>query len=155
MTNGSNYAGCHHDVEAPIDLDNNGVLFLNSSIRYEGIPDGSSNTLFVGEKLSDAGDLGWASGTRATLRNTGTALNGAGMPAFGGAAAAPIEPEPVEDDPDADPAALAVGGFSSTHEGGAHFALGDGSVRFISENIAPQVYQNLGHRADGQMIGEF
>ena len=28
----SNYAGCHHDAEAPIDADNNGVLFLNSAV---------------------------------------------------------------------------------------------------------------------------
>src|SRR5437588_8984077 len=30
-----NYAGCHHDVEAPIDADNQGVLFLNSHVRYD------------------------------------------------------------------------------------------------------------------------
>ena len=31
---GTSYVGCHHDREAPIDVDNNGVLFLNSSISY-------------------------------------------------------------------------------------------------------------------------
>ena len=67
----SNYAGCHHDVEAPIAANNTGVFFLNSSVRYEDITDGSSSTIFIGEKTSEAGDLGWASGTRATLRNTG------------------------------------------------------------------------------------
>ena len=30
----STYAGCHNDVEAPIDVDNHGLLFLNSSVRY-------------------------------------------------------------------------------------------------------------------------
>ncbi len=45
--------------------------------------------------------------------------------------------------------------FASSHEGGAHFLLGDGSVRFISENINAQLYQNLGSIADGQVIGEF
>ena len=67
----TSYAGVHHDVEAPIAADNHGVLFLNSAVRYEDITDGSSNTLFVGEKLNDGLDLGWASGTRASLRNTG------------------------------------------------------------------------------------
>src|SRR5262245_7270384 len=28
----SNYAGCHHDSEAPIDANNNGVFFLNSRL---------------------------------------------------------------------------------------------------------------------------
>ena len=74
-TPGSNYAAVHHDVEAPIDSDNHGVFFLNRKVRRDDITDGPSHTLFVGEKLLEAGDLGWMSGTRATLRNTGTALN--------------------------------------------------------------------------------
>jgi prepilin-type processing-associated H-X9-DG protein len=70
------YAGVHHDKEAPIDADNNGVLFLNSKITFDGLKDGSAYTLFVGEKNTDpATDLGWMSGTPATLRNTGTAIN--------------------------------------------------------------------------------
>ena len=30
----TSYAGCHHSMEAPIDTDNNGLLFLNSEISY-------------------------------------------------------------------------------------------------------------------------
>ena len=47
--------------------------------------------------------------------------------------------------------ALAVGGFGSQHPGGAQFALGDGSVRFYSQSIAPVVLLQLGHRADGRL----
>ena len=36
----SNYAGCHHDVEAAIDADNHGVLYLNSHVRYDDITEG-------------------------------------------------------------------------------------------------------------------
>ncbi len=63
----SNYAACHHDVEAPIDVDNHGVFFLNSRIRYEDITDGASHTIFIGEKIAEPNDLGWMSGTRADL----------------------------------------------------------------------------------------
>jgi len=73
----SDYAGVHNDREAPIDVDNNGVLFLNSRIRYDDVVDGLSNTFFLGEKATIMGDLGWMSGTRSTLRNLGT-LNGVG-----------------------------------------------------------------------------
>ncbi|HEY0981476.1 H-X9-DG-CTERM domain-containing protein, partial [Schlesneria sp.] len=39
--------------------------------------------------------------------------------------------------------------------GGGHFVLGDGSVRFISQNISPDLLRNLAHRADGEMLKEF
>jgi hypothetical protein len=138
----SSYAGCHHDSEAPIDTDNNGVLFLNSSVRFEEITDGSSNTIFIGERLLEGTDLGWVSGTRATLRNAGSPIN---------TAVVPMLPAPGP----GGPAALSVGGFSSQHEGGAHFALGDGSVRFLSENINISNYEALAHRADGELIEDF
>jgi prepilin-type N-terminal cleavage/methylation domain-containing protein len=71
----SDYAGVHNDIEAPIDVTNNGVFFLNSRVSYFDLKDGSSNTLFIGEKETHVGDLGWMSGTRATLRNTGVPIN--------------------------------------------------------------------------------
>jgi hypothetical protein len=82
----SDYAGVHHDREAPIDVDNHGVFFLNSRLCYEDLWDGASQTLFIGEKWSAAGDLGWMSGTRATLRNAGAGLQpaAAGMGLFVG-----------------------------------------------------------------------
>ncbi|HJQ79615.1 MAG TPA: DUF1559 domain-containing protein [Lacipirellulaceae bacterium] len=74
----SNYAGCHHDVEAPIDAENRGVFFLNSQITRDGLKDGAAYTLFLGERMVDDFELGWISGTSSTLRNTGTQLNGPG-----------------------------------------------------------------------------
>jgi hypothetical protein len=46
-------------------------------------------------------------------------------------------------------------GFRSHHEGGAHFLIGDGTVRFLSENIDYFTYQRLGGRRDARTIGEF
>jgi prepilin-type processing-associated H-X9-DG protein len=133
----SNYAGCHHDLEAPIDADNHGVLFLNSRIARRDVTDGPAHTIYVGEKRVEPDDLGWMSGTRATLRNTGTPINGAPPTAAAG--------EAVVTD-------LAVGGFASCHAGGAHFLFGDGAVRFLSSEIDQTVLQHLGHRADGELL---
>ncbi len=43
----------------------------------------------------------------------------------------------------------------SFHVGGAHFLLGDGSVRFLSENISLVTYVGLLTRGGGEVIGEF
>jgi prepilin-type N-terminal cleavage/methylation domain-containing protein/prepilin-type processing-associated H-X9-DG protein len=71
----SSYAGCHHDEETAINDDQSGILLLNKRFSRDDVTDGMGYTLLVGEKLPDAWELGWMSGTRATLRNTGIRLN--------------------------------------------------------------------------------
>ena len=178
----SNYCGVHNDYEAPIDINQNGVLFLNSAIHYEQVTDGSSNTIYVLEARADTGaDLGWMSGTRATLRNGVKWTNRAEMEAVakaqtappaatpdGNEAAKPAEPvepkyashfvargvvPPTPQPPNT--GAEYVGGASSHHVGGWHNVMGDGAVRFISESIDLKLLRNLTHRADGEMLGEF
>jgi prepilin-type processing-associated H-X9-DG protein len=43
-------------------------------------------------------------------------------------------------------------GFKSRHTGGVNFALVDGSVPFIQQNIDHKTYQLLGCRNDGQPV---
>jgi prepilin-type N-terminal cleavage/methylation domain-containing protein/prepilin-type processing-associated H-X9-DG protein len=43
----------------------------------------------------------------------------------------------------------------SFHTGGAHVLLGDGSVRFISENIGLRIFARLVTRSGGESVGEF
>lgn len=144
----TNYAACYNSVDAPINVDNTGVMFLNSSITYDQITDGSSNTIFIGEQLFDKTDLGWMSGTRASLRNTGSFNRDLLKKQY----SSPNDSdEEKENQPAIDPL-LKVGGFGSYHVGGANFALGDGSVRFISENIDAALFEQLGNRADGKLI---
>ncbi|PHR99742.1 MAG: hypothetical protein COA78_24590 [Blastopirellula sp.] len=72
----SNYVGIHNHCEYPIDTNNTGVFFLNQQIRPSDVKDGLSHTMFLGETNIDEGnDLGWMSGTRSMLRNTGTTPN--------------------------------------------------------------------------------
>jgi prepilin-type N-terminal cleavage/methylation domain-containing protein len=47
------------------------------------------------------------------------------------------------------------GSPGSVHTGGMQVLLGDGSVRFISENINATTRQRLGYISDSQPIGEF
>ena len=142
----THYAGCHHDVEAPIDVDNHGTLFLNSHVRYRDISDGTTKTILVGEKTLDPQDLGWVSGTRSTLRNGGSFVQQTRHTA----------PPPLltgEESEDTSPEA--VGGFGSAHPGGANFLFADGSTRFLSETIDTTILRHLANRADGELVGEF
>ncbi len=139
----SNYAACHNDVEAPIDVNNSGVMFLNSHIGQKDVTDGTTHTIYVGEKLGDPTDLGWMSGTRATLRNTGVPpKQGMAQRDIGDAAGGTV---PQGND-------LTVGGFTSEHPGGCNFLFGDGSVHSLSYNVDPTAFRHLGSRADGELI---
>lgn len=142
----SNYAGCHHDVEAPINSDNHGVLFLNSKIRRDDVTDGLAHTIFVGEKRVFAGDLGWMSGTRATLRNTGLPVNDR-RDETALQAAEPGCQKQIGTEAEL----LYVGGFASAHPSGANIGFGDASVEFISEDIDLKLWHQLGNRADGNL----
>ncbi len=145
----THYYGCHHDSESVIDENNNGLLFLNSKIRFRDMSDGSSHTLLIseGHGVSIASgtridsSLGWVSGTRSTLRNTG-----------------PMDMPPSHSRRDqstaatqADAQSLYVGGFGSYHFGGATAVLADGSVRFFGDGMDRVVYKNYGNRADGEL----
>lgn len=100
-----NYLANQGSVETPIDIDNNGVFFLNSKIRSSEIPDGMANTILFGESIIldhavfnskniNERDLnfydvvpprdttyyqtlllGWITGTGATLRNCASPIN--------------------------------------------------------------------------------
>jgi prepilin-type N-terminal cleavage/methylation domain-containing protein len=149
----STYAGCHNDVEAPIDANNNGVLFLNSHISQRDVTDGATHTIYVGEKLNNDADLGWISGTRATLRNAGTAINmttedSTGTVAWPPPTSAPGEPSK----PAAAAGDLFVGGFGSSHPSVCNFLFGDGAVHSIRKDIPLSVLQQLANRADGKLL---
>jgi prepilin-type processing-associated H-X9-DG protein len=171
----TNYVGCHDARETPIDVDNNGVLFLNSSVGFRDISDGRSHTIVIGETGSP-GALGWASGTNATLRNAAEGINGY-VTAFNsqsgtspswaqeGRDYGDFEIEQTDKDTNEerdeqgltkrDRELLLVGGFSSPHAHGAHFAFGDGSVKLLIDQIDQTTFQRLAQRNDGELVDGF
>lgn len=138
----NDYAGCHAGSTSPIDVDNDGLLFLNSSESLHEIPDGAAATILIGEKKSLPTDAGFMTGDYSTLRNTGVppdldyAQPGRGY--YG-----------QNSDENIDPKAR---GFASYHSQTCNFLMADGSVECISNRINFDVYQRLGSRNDGVLI---
>jgi prepilin-type N-terminal cleavage/methylation domain-containing protein len=123
------------------------------SPRFRDITDGLSNTIFMGEvrpecsdHLSDTG--GWSApnsnwcATTAPI-NFNTCPNTPGYNGLGGTGCNMKNQWNTSM------------GFKSRHVVGAQFLLGDGTVRFISDNIDYETYQRLGGRADNRVVGEF
>jgi len=140
------YAGCYNDSEVPIDKDNDGLLFLNSKIRYGDIYDGSSHTILVAEYLPEDDALGWVSGTRATLRNTSTFEGTYESWQRRKREESGQQPDEVRRDP------LFVGGLGSAHSGVVNIGLADGSVRSMSKDADAALRRQLGNRADGEIM---
>lgn len=106
----------------------NGIFFNDSQIRMRDITDGTSNTILLGE-------VTWA--LSQVQRMYGTINPAAGI----ATASSPYTGWSVGQYP-MNPPANALPAFArremtfhSLHEGGAQFAFGDGTVRFLSENI--------------------
>lgn len=154
------YFGVHNDFEAPIDIYQNGVLFLNSSIRREQVADGDSNTIFILESRPDS-SLGWASGSRSSMRNGVSWVNqaAAGTPGVDPIFANHLRGNPTEavrrELGQFNQGVEFVGGPGSSHLNGYHVAFGDGVARLINSGIDASLLRNLTHRSDGEMLGEF
>jgi prepilin-type N-terminal cleavage/methylation domain-containing protein len=116
----------------------NGIFHHLSRTRIADITDGTTNTIMTGERRTEI-KLDWYS--------TWPGMIAEGEEAFqrvcGSSDHVPNDPAAHFDD------------FSSKHTGGAQFCLGDGSVRFVSENIDRGVYQSLATIQGGEVIGDF
>lgn len=120
----------------------------SNRIRFRDIRDGLSNTIAVGES-SYPGRAGsdqpmWigipGSDEVLLFKTNAPSIINCGIRGFGGNYWAGA----IDDD-------CAV----SLHTGGAFFLFADGSVHFLSENIALQTYYALGSRRGGEVIGEY
>lgn len=169
----SNYIGSsgYNDPGYRGESAKRGVFHVGDNYKIRDITDGTSNTIAVGERTTFCASGAWC-GNR---NPTGQGAQGADYTL--GRVSMPIN---IGDNRDH----WCTEGFDSQHTGGAQFLLCDGSVHFLSENIdynlhvnatdrvrdgaspnrtgwganvtsALGVYQKLGNRDDGEVIGEF
>jgi prepilin-type N-terminal cleavage/methylation domain-containing protein len=141
---------CNHP--ATLSIENRYMFGENSYIRIRDVTDGLSNTFAMGEKTLDTFNgrtsgwlhAGWVQvgidpvgrwnltypATGINVWNYNNVSNKPGMRAT-------------------------WYGCASLHWGGAHFLMGDGAVRFISQNINLTTLGNLCKMSDGSVLGEF
>jgi len=150
---------------------NNGPIHMNSSNNVSAITDGSSNcvlageTMYVGLKKNYINATGttqawwtWASAARPQTAtstthivfNTAAVLCGMNQPCVNFTMATAKRRQGS-----ANAHGMLMSGYSSWHDGGGHILLGDGSVRFISENMDLLTQQRMGSIYDGGVLGEF
>jgi prepilin-type N-terminal cleavage/methylation domain-containing protein len=111
-----------------------GIFESNSKTRLGDIRDGTSNTFMVGENSQHDSSVGsrfrtWVRGVNqggndwmAGCKNVALAINDTNWTTFNDSA------------------------MGSSHPGGTHFALGDGSVRFVAQTIDMNTYRALASR---------
>ncbi len=179
-TSTSNYVGWNSgawgyflgDTTAPTNR--GGVFQMNSSTKFRDISDGVSNTILLGERQYKT-----FQSTIYTINCGGAVIfnnewnniysNSERNPVYGdtntlgmgeGGINSILTGSPIQ--PGLNANAICGRGAASFHVGGAQFALADGSVRFISENIfwlpdtaLNSTYELLGSIADGQVVGDF
>ena len=116
----------------------NGAVYHNSRITLRDFTDGTSSTCLVGERKTRV-DLDWWT-TWAGMVAGGEET---GQRVLGCLDHTPNHPATHFDD------------FSSHHTGGSQFLMGDGHVRFVSENIDAGLYQALGTLQGAEVVGEF
>lgn len=143
-----------------------GILHTNSRVTAGGIRDGLSNVFLVGESRwwsYRATNVGWPNWFAWSSANR--TADTAGHPLVLAAATDPIN-NPVVDYDSSKPWVDSSGGFTNTlylgthtrsfgsrHPGGCHMAMADGSVHFIADAIAIDIYRQLANRRDGRPVG--
>jgi prepilin-type N-terminal cleavage/methylation domain-containing protein len=127
----SNYVGVFGTLEVDdAPAAGNGMFFRSSRLGMKDMLDGSSKTLFVGERNSKLGGSTWTGVVQGA--------KSARPRVVGVADHVPNDPHHHFDD------------FSSNHPTGVNFLLGDASVRRFDNSIDIEVYRGLCTRAGGE-----
>ena len=134
------------------DMTTDGMFWINSKLAIRDVLDGTSNTLFFGERfhrdplyqaIETLGGWAWANynGSQDYILSTPVPVN------YTIPAGSPTPPPFALTD-------LRVCAYGSAHPGGANFALVDGSVRFLSlvSNSDLPLLQALSTRSNGETL---
>jgi len=127
-----------------------GCMFPASRTGFRDMTDGASNTIMIAETREEKASV-WIDGTSASVAARYMALT---PPTYAGTRNS-INYQPYFQGGVFPNSIGQNWGPSSQHTGGAHHLLGDGSVRFLSENLDVNTYDALVSKSGGEVVGEF
>jgi prepilin-type N-terminal cleavage/methylation domain-containing protein len=133
------YLGCRGSTRS---LPGNGMFpDRNETVRFRDAIDGTSNTIHVGERtIDDAGQYGWwAAGSGSDTHGLGDSVIDSSEGFYQG-------------DPQGNADRFH---WWSMHQGGAHFLMSDGAVRFMTYTMDHQTLLDLSTRHGEETINAF
>jgi len=140
-------------------LNQDGIFYACSRVRFADVRDGLSSTVFVGESLTDPsfvkdgqGMDHWSIGS--PQADPCRCDGGSAGTEFSEAVGTAIVPMNLRKHNPAAHGRLMELSFGSYHSGGAYFVMGDGSVQFLADTIGFQVYQAMFSRNRGEVVVE-
>jgi hypothetical protein len=157
----------------------NGVIFLTKRVRFNDVTDGLSNTSVMAEKLTGDGSNGIISPRTDTFQpgtypNTpdealqqcnAAAINNVALQGYSNVGGPWLQQYHSTNQynhvlpPNGRSCMFPPGRIATTansqHTGGVQILLGDGSARFVSENIAMVIWRGLGSIDGGEVLGDF
>lgn len=139
-----------------------GPFYRNSGTRFRDVTDGLTNTIFLGEHSSKLSDKTWvgvvpggSTPPRFTSPENGPDAAATMVLVHSGPSGGELD---ITGFPIIHPVNFPtyhVGQMYSEHSGGGNVTLGDGSVRFISENIDLILWAELSSMNEGEVIGGY